>query len=166
MLTFSSAKKAGLAMLKGLHPLLVPDLLYVLRSMGHGDELVLADRNFPSASVAADTVSRTHISLAGTDVVAAARAILSVMPIDTFVEPALWRMAVVGAPDEIPPVQAEVQAVVDAAEGRPRPFAPIERMAFYERARQAFAVVSTGEDRGYACFIFKKGIVLADGSTA
>ena len=153
-------------MLKSLDPLLTPDLLYVLRSMGHGDVLALVDRNFPAASVAAATVTGRHIHLAGATCVTAARAILSVMPIDTFVDPALWRMEVVGAPDEIPDVQRDVQAEVDAAEGRPRPFAAIERMGFYEAAKQAFAVVSCSEDRGYGCFLIKKGIVMADGSTA
>ena len=153
-------------MLKGLDPLLGPDLLFVLRSMGHGDELVLVDRNFPAASVAADTVSGRLVRLDGADVVAATRAILSVFPIDTFVDPALWRMQVVGAPDEVPDVQRAVQAEIDAAEGRPRPLASLERMAFYGRARQGFAVVATAEDRGYGCFIVKKGIVKADGTTA
>ena len=153
-------------MLKGLDPLLSPELLYVLQSMGHGDDLVVVDRNFPAASVAAATTSGTLVRLDGADVVQATRAILSVFPIDTFVDPAWWRMEVVGAPDEIPPVQQDVQAVVDAAEGRNRPFASIERMGFYDVAKQAYAVVSTSELRGYACFIFKKGVVLADGTTA
>ena len=153
-------------MLKSLDPLLTPDLLYVLRSMGHGDVLALVDRNFPAASVAASTVTGRHIHLAGANCVTAARAILSVMPIDTFVDPALWRMEVVGAPDEIPDVSRDVQAEVDAAEGRSRPLVGIERMAFYEAAKQAYAVVSCSEDRGYGCYLFKKGIVTADGSTA
>lgn len=153
-------------MLKSLDPLLTADLLYVLRAMGHGDDLVLADGNFPSASVAARTISGTHIHLAGADVVQAAQAILSVYPLDTFVEPAAHRMQVVGEPDTIPPVQQDVQRVVDAAEGRSRAMGSIERMAFYEHAKRAYAVVSTTERRGYGCFIFKKGIILPDGSAA
>jgi L-fucose mutarotase len=68
-------------------------------------------------------------------------------------------MEMVGAPDEIPPVQAEVQAVIDAAEGKPWPMIPIERYAFYERARNAYAVIQTGERRFYGCFAFRKGVI-------
>ena len=103
-------------MLKGIDPLLSADLLHTLRSMGHGDDLVLVDRNFPATAVAAHTVRGEPIHLTGADIVQAARAILSVLPIDTFVDPALWRMEVVDRPDEIPDVQQDVQAVVDAAE--------------------------------------------------
>lgn len=153
-------------MLKSIDPLLTADLLHILRSMGHGDELVVVDSNFPASSVAATTKRRRPVVLAGSNVVDACRAILSVYPIDTFVDPALWRMEVVGEPETWPEVQEKVQAVVNEAEGRPRPLASIERMAFYERAREAFAVVATSEGRSYGCFIFKKGIVLSDGSTA
>lgn len=75
-------------------------------------------------------------------------------------------MEVVGDPAAWPEVQREVQEVLDAAEGRARPLASLERMAFYEQAKRAFAVVGTSEERSYGCFIFKKGIVLPDGSTA
>ena len=153
-------------MLKGLDPLLGADLLHVLRSMGHGDTLAVVDRNFPAASVAAATLTGRLVRLDGADIVATVRAILSLYPIDTFVDPALWRMAVVGAPDEVTEVQREVQAVVDAAEGRSRPLVPLERMTFYDEARKAFAVVATSEVRPYACFLFKKGIVAADGTCA
>lgn len=153
-------------MLKSIDPLLTADLLHVLRAMGHGDELVVVDANFPAASVAAATMRRRPVLLAGANVVEACRAILSVLPVDTFVDPAAWRMEVVGDPEARPEVQHEVQAVLDAAEGRPRPLASLERMAFYERAKRAFAVVGTSEQRSYGCFIFKKGIVLPDGSTA
>jgi L-fucose mutarotase/ribose pyranase (RbsD/FucU family) len=85
-------------MLKSIDPLLTADLLHTLRSMGHGDELVVADSNFPVASVAATTVQGTPIMLAGATMVDACRAILSVLPIDTFVDPAAWRMEVVAEP--------------------------------------------------------------------
>src|SRR5690606_269655 len=92
----------------------------------------------------------------------AARAILSLMPLDTFVENAALRMQVVGRPDEVPPVQAEVQAEIDEAEGRSLPLGSIERFAFYDLARKAYCVIQTGERRFYGCFVFKKGVVASD----
>jgi L-fucose mutarotase len=92
----------------------------------------------------------------------AARAILSVLPLDTFVDDFAGRMEVVGKPDEIPPVQAEVQAEIDRAEGRPRRMISIERFAFYDMARQSYAVIQTGERRFYGCFMFRKGVIPPD----
>ena len=89
----------------------------------------------------------------------AAAAILSVYPLDTFVDDAAARMEIVGSPREVPPVQAEVQKAIDAAEGRSWPMMPVERYALYERAKQAYAVVVTGERRFYGCFILKKGVI-------
>ena len=145
-------------MLKGIDPILNAEVLGALRAMGHGDDLILADTNFPAASVAARTVLGTLLRI---DAPAArvTRAVLSIYPLDTFVEDAAARMEVVGAPDEVPEVQREVQAAVDAAEGRPWPMIGIERYAFYERAKQAYAVVQTGERRFYGCFAFRKGVI-------
>jgi L-fucose mutarotase len=92
----------------------------------------------------------------------AVNAILSVLPLDTFVEDFAGRMEVVGAPDEVPPVQAEVQAEIDRAEGRPRPMVGIERFAFYDIARKSYAVIQTGERRFYGCFMFRKGVIPPD----
>ena len=89
----------------------------------------------------------------------AARAILSVMPLDSFVEHATYRMEVVGNPKDIQPVQKEVQAEIDKAEGKPWPMGSIERMAFYEHAKKAYCVITTGETRFYGCFIFTKGVI-------
>jgi L-fucose mutarotase len=86
-------------------------------------------------------------------------AVLSVLPLDSFVDDAAARMEIVGAPDEIPPVQQEVQRAIDAAEGRAWPMISIERYAFYERARQAYCVIQTGERRFYGCFAFRKGVI-------
>ena len=151
-------------MLKAIDPLLTPELLHILRAMGHGDDLVLVDCNFPADSVARQTVSGSLVRLDGADVPQAGRAILSVYPLDTFVEAAVHRMEVVGDPDAIPDVQQEFQALIDEAAGRTWPMASIERMQFYEHAKKAYAVVATGERRGYGCFILKKGIILADGT--
>ncbi|MCG5077661.1 RbsD/FucU family protein [Paraburkholderia tagetis] len=148
-------------MLKNLDPLLNADVLQALRAMGHGDELVVCDANFPADSVARATVLGKLLRMDGADAPRAVRAILSVLPLDTFVESPAMRMEVVGEPGTIPAVQREAQAEVDAAEGRAVPFAPIERHAFYARARKAYCVIATGEARGYGCFVFTKGVLLA-----
>ncbi|CAG9256986.1 D-ribose pyranase [Paraburkholderia unamae] len=148
-------------MLKNLDPLLNADVLQALRAMGHGDELVVCDANFPADSVARATVLGKLLRIDGADAPRAVRAILSVLPLDTFVEAPAMRMEVVGEPATIPTVQRETQAEVDAAEGRAVPFAPIERHAFYARARKAYCVIATGEARGYGCFVFAKGVLLA-----
>jgi L-fucose mutarotase len=146
-------------MLKKLDPLLNADLLYALRAMGHGDEIVICDTNFPADSVARETVLGDLLRVDGVSAARVARAILSVMPLDTFVDDAAMRMEIVGDPAEVPPVQAEVQKEVDRAEGRSWPLGSIERMAFYERAKRAYCVVQSGETRFYGCFIFKKGVI-------
>jgi L-fucose mutarotase len=143
-------------MLKNIDPLLNADLLHVLAAMGHGDDIALVDRNFPATANA-----RRLIRLDGADVVAVGRAVLSVFPLDSFVDHPVRRMQIVGKPDEVPPVQQDFQKVVDAAEGRPWPMGSIERFAFYETARQAFAVVATSESRPYGCFLLKKGVIFA-----
>ena len=150
-------------MLKGINPLLNADVLQALRAMGHGDDLIIADTNFPSDSVARQTVlgKLLRIDATAADVV---KAVLSVDPLDTFVNDAAARMEIVGKPNEIPPVQKEVQKEIDAAEGKPWPMISIERYAFYERAKKAYCVIQTGERRGYGCFVFKKGVILADAS--
>ena len=146
-------------MLKNLDPLLNADVLYALRAMGHGDDLVLCDTNFPADSVARETVLGRVLRIDGVGAARAARAILSVLPLDGFVEHPVLRMEVVGRPDDVPPVQAELQAEIDAAEGRAWPMGSIERFAFYERACKSYCVIATGELRFYGCFIFKKGVI-------
>jgi L-fucose mutarotase len=146
-------------MLKNIDPLLNADVLYALRAMGHGDALVLCDANFPADSVARETVLGRLLRIDGVDSARAARAILSVFPLDTFVEHPALRMEVVDRPDEIPPVQAEVQHAIDEIEGKSRPMGSIERFAFYDRARQAYCVIATGERRFYGCFVFQKGVI-------
>ena len=149
-------------MLKNLDPLLNADVLHALRAMGHGDALVLCDTNFPADSVARQTVLGELLRIDGVDAARAARAILSVLPLDTFVDHAAFRMEVVGKPDEIPLVQAEVQREIDRAEGKASPMGSIERFAFYELARQAYCVIATGERRFYGCFVFQKGVIPPD----
>jgi L-fucose mutarotase len=146
-------------MLKNLNPLLTPELLYVLAAMGHGDDLVLCDANFPAESVARTTVHGSPVRVAGADAPSAARAILSVLPLDEFVDVPALRMEVSDDPQLVPPVQQEVQAAVDKVMGRPLAMQPIERFAFYAASRQAYAVVATGERRFWGCFLFKKGVI-------
>lgn len=146
-------------MLKGLDPLLNADVLYALRSMGHGDDLILCDTNFPADSVARQTVLGRLLRIDGTTAARAARAILSVFPLDSFVPSPAGRMEVVGKPDEVLPVQVEVQKEIDTAEGKSLPMAGIERFAFYDLAKKAYCVVQTGERRFYGCFVFKKGVI-------
>jgi L-fucose mutarotase len=148
-------------MLKGLDPLLDADLLYALRQMGHGDELVVVDTNFPAASTAQKAVVPRPITMSGVSAPRAIEAVLSVMPLDDFIDNPVFRMEVVGDPSTLPPVQKEVQAVVDRALGRHLPMQGIERHGFYARAASAFAVLVSGEIRSYGCFILKKGIVRA-----
>lgn len=146
-------------MLKGIDHRLNAEVLACLRAMGHGDMLILADANFPAKALARATVTGRPLRMENLRAAEAAAAILSVLPLDTFVADFAGRMEVVGAPDEIPPVQKEVQAEIDRAEGRARPMAGIERFAFYDLARQSFAVIQTGERRFYGCFMFRKGVI-------
>lgn len=146
-------------MLKGIDNRLNADVLRVLRAMGHGDVLIVADTNFPSDSVARATVTGELLRMENLTAAEAVQAILSVLPLDTFVDDFAGRMEIVGDPATIPPVQAEVQAEIDAAEGRHRPMIGIERFAFYDMARQSYAVIQTGERRFYGCFMFRKGVI-------
>lgn len=149
-------------MLKSIDPLLNADVLYALRSMGHGDDLVLCDTNFPADSVARQSVLGRLLRIDNVSAGRAARAILSVLPLDSFVDKPASRMEIVGQPDEIPPVQQEVQATIDAAEGRSFPMGSVERFAFYELAKKSYCMIQTGERRFYGCFIFKKGVIPPD----
>lgn len=142
-------------MLKGIDPLIGPDLLRVLARMGHGDEIVLADANFPSASVARSTVEGRELHM-GCDALQALRAVLSLLPIDAHEPDPILTMQVVGAPAEVPPVVAQAAGVL-RAEGVAS--VGIERFAFYERAKRAFAVVRTMEPRPYGNFILRKGVI-------
>ncbi|MBP0617387.1 RbsD/FucU family protein [Jiella mangrovi] len=146
-------------MLKTISPLITPELLQILAAMGHGDELVLADRNFPAASVAAETVTGVLVQMTGVGTTEAAEAILSLMPLDTFVDAPVRHMAPEGEPEAEFAVHRDMQAIVDAAEGREVAIEAVERFDFYDEAKTAYAVVRTGETRPYGCFIFKKGVI-------
>lgn len=141
-------------MLKNIHPILSADLLAVLQRMGHGDVLAIVDRNYPAESTA-----RRLVTLPGTTMNDVAEAIFSVLPVDTFVEPAAWRMGPVDDPTAVLEVHEDFQQIIDDAEGRRTTIAPLERWEFYRRAAEAFAVVATSEDRPYGCFLVVKGVV-------
>lgn len=141
-------------MLKGLDPLLTPDLLMILRAMGHGDEIAIVDGNFP-----ADSMGQRLARLDGVSATSALDAVLSVMPLDDFVPEAAWRMEVVGDPSAEQPIFAEFRAIMAKREGRETRLGALERFAFYERAQGAYAIVATGEARLYGNVILKKGVV-------
>ena len=138
-------------MLKGLDPLLTGDLLQVLADMGHGDEIAIVDANFPAA-----TMARRLVRLPGSTATEALAAVLSLMPLDDFVDhPA----AAMDAPGERPAIYPEFEAAMAAAEGRPVALEPVERFVFYERAKATYATIATGERRLYANIIVKKGVI-------
>ena len=141
-------------MLKNLDPLLTPDLLQISRAMGHGDEIVIVDANFPAESSGPQVVR-----LDGVDATRVLDAVLSVMPLDDFIDEACWRMQVVGAPDEEQPIFQEFRDVIARREGPKFALGSLERFAFYARSDQCFAVVATGERRLYGNIILKKGVV-------
>ena len=143
-------------MLKGIDPLLGPELLATLRAMGHADEIAIVDANFPAAANA-----RRLIRAEGVTATRMVEAILSVLPLEQFEPVAAFRMAVDGAPDELPPVIGEFERLLCAV-GYEGPIAALERFAYYERTRAAYAIVSTGERRYWGNLILKKGAIPPD----
>ena len=141
-------------MLKGIDPLLGADLLHALAAMGHGDEIAIVDANFPAASTA-----KRLIRLDGVGASAILSAMLTLLPLDTFTETPAAVMAVVGDPGAVPPPVREFQAILDRVAGKSVRLATLDRSAFYERARTAFAVVATGERRFYGNILVTKGVV-------
>lgn len=141
-------------MLKGVNPLLSPDLLYVLAAMGHGDELAIVDCNFPAASI-----GRKIVRLDGANIVEACVAIVSFLPLDTFVDHPIYRMQIVGDPEAVPTVQVEFLNACETLEGRSLSMGSLSREEFYDRAKLAFAMVVTSEQRPYGCFLLVKGVI-------
>lgn len=140
-------------MLKGIDPLLSPELRTILAEMGHGDELAIVDANFPAAAMARRLV---RISASASRVLGA---VLTLLPLDDFVDSPLTVMEVVGAPEQVPESVREFQEAADTAEGRSIKMTRIDCLSFYDRAREAFAVVGTGELRLYGCVLAKKGVI-------
>ena len=139
-------------MLKNIPPVLSPELLKILMEMGHGDELVIADGNFPAASVA-----RRLVRADGHGVPALLDAILTLFPLDTYVDCPAALMDN-GDPADPPAIWQEYRRIIREREGE-KTLDLVERFAFYERAKNAYAVVATGETAIYANIILKKGVV-------
>ena len=141
-------------MLIGIDPILNAEILYVLRAMGHGDEIVIADGTFP-----AETVAERLINMEAANLSRMLKAVLSVMPIDTPESNPAVGMAVIGEPDAIVQAHVVIQDQLDALPGKKIQLVRIERYAFYERARKAFAVIATGEPLFYGNVILSKGSI-------
>ena len=141
-------------MLKGISPIISPELLKILMEMGHGDELVIGDGNFPGAGLA-----RNLVRLDGHGVPEVLEAILRLYPLDPYVEAPVALMQVMPGDTVETPIWATYHALCDRSEGKPVPFEEVERFAFYERAKKAYCVIMTGETALYANIILKKGVV-------
>lgn len=141
-------------MLRNIPSILSPDLLHALAAMGHGDDLVIADANYPAESSGLPCIRLDGIS--ATDVL---EAVLTLLPLDGFVDDPALVMQVVGDPSAVPEIVTEFQAIIDRTADNPARIGSLERFAFYERARKAYAVVQTGERRLYGNIILKKGVI-------
>ncbi len=143
-------------MLKGLDPLLGPDLLHVLRAMGHGDEIAIVDGNYPAAEHA-----KRLVRMDGHDAPRIMDAILSVMPVDTFVPQAVFRPAAMGDPARVEAVFQDFEAILHKHEPK-HSITPLIGDAFYSRVKAAYAIVASGERRLYGNIIIKKGVIHPD----
>jgi L-fucose mutarotase len=149
----TSISKIEDLMLKNIPPILSPDLLHALRAMGHGDEIVIVDANFPAESSGPPVIRLD--GLLATDV---ADAVLTLMPLDTFVDEQAFAMEVVGNPKKREQTHKDFDKLVKKHEPEMK-LSLLERFAFYERASQAFVIVQTGERRLYGNILLKKGII-------
>ncbi|HQU67613.1 MAG TPA: RbsD/FucU domain-containing protein [Albidovulum sp.] len=140
-------------MLIGLDPVLGPDLLALLRSMGHGDEIAIVDGNYPAL-----TDARRLVRADGLGLIPVLRAVLSVLPIDTSVPQAVFRAVNAAQPDRPDPVHEEIIALC-AGMVPAHPVAPLDPAAFYNRVKAAHAIVATSEPRFYANVILRKGVI-------
>lgn len=141
-------------MLKGVDPLLSGDLLKILDDMGHGDQLMLVDRNYPAVSA-----GRPVVRLGEVTILRAATGILSVLPLDSFIPRPLERMEVDDDPALTTPVQDELLALASTAEGRGLEYGVVPRLDFYQRAQGVYAIVHTLDSVPFGCFILHKGVV-------
>lgn len=141
-------------MLRNIPAILSPDLLHSLRAMGHGDDIVIADANFPATALG----RRCH-RLDGVSATDVLDAVLRVMPLDSFVPDPALVMEVVDNPDAVPPIVAKFQEITTEIADNPVTLGKLERFAFYDRAKAAFAIIQTGETRLYGNIILKKGII-------
>ena len=141
-------------MLKNIPDIISPELMYVLMEMGHGDEIVLADGNFPAAGVA-----QRLIRCDGHGVPEILEAVLKFFPLDIYVEQPVALMSVVPGDNTKPTIWEDYRKIIKASGEKFTDFEFVERFAFYERARDAYAVVATSEKALYANIILKKGVI-------
>jgi L-fucose mutarotase len=153
-------RRKGPSVLKGVDPLLNGDLLKILDEMGHGDQLLVVDRNYPAFSA-----GRPVVRLGECGVERAIAAVLTVFPLDEFVEHPLERMEVSDDPSLTTPGQDRVLGTARTAHPKPLEYGVLPRLEFYRRAKEAFAVVHTLESEPYGCFILQKGVVFPEEST-
>ena len=146
-------------MLINVDPILSPDILKTLREMGHGDRLVISDINYPAHS----NHNRVH-RLDGLDMTTVMKAVLSVFPLDSFVDSAVHRMEVDNQPNEINEANKEVIDAIKEVSGDHWKIRSYERQEFYKEAKKSHLIVSTSETRPYGCFILTKGVIKPDGS--
>ena len=146
-------------MLKGINPILGPEILYTMRSMGHGDKLALVDSNFPSSSL-----NNKVIRLDGVNISKVTEAILSLFPLDSFVDFPALRMEIDDKPNEINEVHNDFINAIKNYSGSNWKVGSISRKNFYEEAKKACAIIQTSESRPFGCFIIIKGVILPDGS--
>ena len=146
-------------MLINVDPILSPDILKTLREMGHGDRLVISDINYPAHS----NHNRVH-RLDGLDMTAVMRAVLSVFPLDSFVDSAVHRMEVDNQPDEINDANKEVIDTIMEVSGDHWKIGSYERQEFYKQSRSTYAYITTSERRPYCNFILTKGVIKPDGT--
>jgi L-fucose mutarotase len=140
-------------MLKGIPPILGPDLLHILRAMGHGDEIAIVDANYPADNAGPSVVRLDGIS--ATDVL---DAVLTLMPLDTFVDEQAIGMEVVGDPKKREQTHKDFDKLIKKHEPGMK-LTLLERFAFYDRVEDAYAIVQTGERRLYGNVLLKKGII-------
>lgn len=146
-------------MLIGIDGRISPQLLFVLASMGHGDEIAVVDANFPAASTASHCRIDKPIDLLGVNAVDGIELIAGLMPLETFTAFSVLRMEIDNAPDELGAVHRDAANVLNKIAGNENRFGSIERQKFYARSKSAFAVVQTGETRPYGCFLLRKGVI-------
>lgn len=147
-------------MLKGIDPILNGDLLKILDDMGHGDELLLVDRNYP-----AHAAGKPLVTLGEVSAVRAATAILSVFPLDVYLDEPLARMEIEDDASLVSPTQQAVIDLATAGHDGPLGVAVVPRLEFYQRAKNVYAIVHMLEDQPYSCFILTKGVVFPAGVT-
>jgi len=149
-------------MLKSIDPRITPELMDCLIRLGHGDEIVIADGNFPAASTAAHCVMKDVIRLPGFSATEAVELVTTLLPIDHLYDYGALRMEVDGAPGRLDTVHAEVFAAIERVAPEGTHLKSLERQDFYARAKRAFAVVATTDERPFGCFILRTGVVFPD----